>query len=170
LETPVIGDSIQVTPQEADRLNLWTPLEKERFYKNLKSDSTYWCAMARVENKYTFRISNLGWINCDHFYKDPRPKVNYVLNLKDTAEHYVSQLIFLNCRLAMPAQTNGNYISFNNIPTGEPVQLVSIGVKNGKVVTSVQKFTVTKDVVNNVAYKETAADDMKKILRLSDLK
>jgi len=48
---------------------------------------------------------------------------------------------------------NGDYIMFSNIPVGEPVQLVSIGVKGQKVVASVEKLTVSAKTVDNIVFK-----------------
>ncbi len=165
-----IGDSINVLPSEADKFNLWAPGQKEAYLKKLRKNSVYWQAVSNLEKKYAFTISNLGWINCDHFYNDPRPKVRYAINIQDAAKSYVSQIIFLNCRLAMPAETGGNYISFPNLPEGEPVQLVSIGVKNGKVVACVKNAIVSKEIVSDLQYEEVTVDNLKKQLKASDLK
>ena len=43
--------------------------------------------MQDVKNKYSVDLTKLGYMNCDRFYNDNRPKYDYVVNLNDDAKY-----------------------------------------------------------------------------------
>ena len=39
----------------------------------------------QLAKRYSVDIRELGWINCDRFYQDNSPRIEYIVNLGDTA-------------------------------------------------------------------------------------
>ncbi len=118
---------------------------------------------------YRFTISMLGWINCDRFLNDPRPKVNLTINLGEgnDAANFMSQLVFTRFRSVINCVYNGNKIQFQNIPENDLVQIVSVGVRDGKVISSVHEIKATSKEVHINFEEVTPGEFRKKLETLS---
>ena len=145
---------------EALGTKLITKEDSARFVQDLKSrrgkDSLNYIAVARLESKYNFRITTLGWINCDRFYNDSRPKINYYVDLNDTAYNYQTMLVFDNIKSMMPGYTNGNKIVFSNVPEGESAKVISVGIQNGKTVAAMENVLLSKTPLTKLKFEDTS--------------
>lgn len=117
--------------------------------------------LAALSKKYSVDITKLGWINCDKFYKDNRPKVPLYVDIKDTAKNYYTLLVFDKIKSMMSGIVSGNKVVFSNIPEGAKAKVISIGIRKGKSVAAVQKVTISKDVVSDLRFEETTPEAFK---------
>jgi len=76
-------------------------------------------------NSYVFSVSQLGWINCDRFNGDRRPKINYFVHVNDPAATQV-QLVFQDINSTMTGVATNKGILFTSVPKGAKVQIVAI--------------------------------------------
>lgn len=125
--------------------------------------------LKEINKKYSVNISKLGWINCDRFYADSRKKIVYKVNLGDEASNYYTMLVFDNIKSMMTGYINGNEVAFQNIPVGEPVKIISIGInQKGETVYSVTHTTTSEEVLKGLQFQTTSAPDLKASLSKID--
>ena len=71
-------------------------------------------------------VSDLGWINCDRFYKNTSPKINYIVRVPGELNPDVT-LVFEDINSVMPYTYRiGNDFVFANIPTGMKVKVIGL--------------------------------------------
>jgi hypothetical protein len=121
-----------------------------------------------LAKRFSVDIRNLGWINCDRFYNDQRPRVDYYVDLKDTAVNYYTLLVFENMRSMLSGYTNGNKIVFSNVPEGEPAKVISVGIQNGKTVAAMENVLVSKTPFSNLKFERTSPADFKEDVKVLD--
>ena len=122
-----------------------------------------------IKSKYSVNLSELGWINCDRFYADNRKKINYKVDLGDTATNYYTMLVFENMRSMMTGYIDDNKVVFQNIPVGEPVKIISIGInKQGETVYSVTHTTTSERELKGLQFQTTSASELKASLSKLD--
>jgi hypothetical protein len=115
-----------------------------------------------VLQKFGVNINRLGWINCDRFDNDSRPKLELVVDIGDNPDNYNTLLVFDNFASIMrPSSKNGTTIRFLNLPEGEPARVVSVGIRNDKSVTAMQKVTISKTPVSNLNFEEVSPSAFK---------
>lgn len=124
---------------------------------------------AILNNKYGVDITDLGWINCDRFYKDKRTKIQYAINLEDSSINYSTMLVFDRIKSIINGFATGNKVVFNDIPVGEPVKVISIGInKKGETVYSVTPTTTSEEELKGLQFQSTSAPDLKASLSKLD--
>jgi len=70
--------------------------------------------------------SRLGWINCDKFYNNKNPKIDFVVKLKNKKNAHV-YLIFDDINSIMPySYKENNEYHFKNVPVGTKVKVVAV--------------------------------------------
>jgi len=122
-----------------------------------------------INSRYSVNLSELGWINCDRFYADSRKKINYKVNLGDTAANYYTMLVFENMRSMMTGYIDDTKVVFQNIPVDEPVKIISIGInKKGKTVYSVTHTTTSSEELKGLQFQATSVPDLKTSLSKLD--
>lgn len=160
-------DSTVMDYKVAARLKLITKEDSIRFAKQFTQKDSLVLVSKKKDDitAYEFTVPTLGWINCDRFLNDPRPKVNFTLNLGErcNAGDFISQLVFVNYKSVMNAVYSGNKISFLNIPVNEPVYLISVGVKDGKVVHTIHRAITSKETIN-LNFEESSPVEFRKKL------
>jgi hypothetical protein len=136
-------------------------------YKNYADD--YNKILSGISNQYSVDLNKMGWINCDRFYSDSRKKINFNVDLGDAAMNYYTMLVFDNIKSMMTGFVYGNKVSFQNIPAGEAVKLISIGInKKGEAVYSVTKATTGTQELTGIHFESTSAPDLKTALSKMD--
>ena len=124
----------------------------------------------RTAMAYSFQIKNMGWINCDRFYKY-ESKTDFVIHLPADvrADKFVTQIVFTSIRSVMPGQFYENKIGFMNVPVNMPVYIIGLGERNGKVVSFMQSLiTGTNEVFINTL-QETTPQAFRQQLQQLDL-
>jgi hypothetical protein len=109
-----------------------------------------------LAKRFSVDIRTLGWINCDRFINNGQPKIDYYVDLKDTAANYYTLLVFDKMRSMMAGYANGNRIVFNNIPEGESAKVISVGIQNGKTVAAMESVQLSKTPLTNLKFEETS--------------
>jgi hypothetical protein len=118
--------------------------------------------MTKLAERFSVDIRNLGWINCDRFYSDPRPNINYIVQLNDTASKFYTLLVFERIKSMMTGSVAGNKIIFYNVPEGETVKVVSVGVNdNGKPVAAMQSTKISRNMLEGLKFEETTPTEFK---------
>ena len=112
-------------------------------------------AINNLAERYSVDISKLGWINCDRFYNDTRPKIAFQVDLQDTAGKYYTLLVFDRIKSMMTGSVKGNHVLFQNVPEGETVRVVSVGIKNGRPVTAVETVQLSRTIYSGLKFEET---------------
>jgi TonB family protein len=115
---------------------------KEEFENN-KSDSTIKSTDISEINRYLFSTSQLGWINCDRFYRDTRPKIEYFVQNSETEETFI-KVVFHSVKSIMSGYPNSGRFSFANVPLGEKITIVAFRTNNDKVLLAIKETTTIK--------------------------
>jgi len=122
-----------------------------------------------ISSRYSINLTELGWINCDRFYSDSRKKVNFKVDLGDSATSYYTMLVFEKIKSMMTGVIDGNQVAFQNIPIGEPVKIISIGIsKQGETVYSVTHTTTSEQELKGLQFQTTSVPDLKASLSKLD--
>lgn len=124
-----------------------------------------------LENKYKFSISQLGWINCDRFVNENVEKTEFLVNVGGNARAYVVQAIFPRINSIITSygiESKTNNAAFINMPMGEQVYIIAIGVHNGKVVAAYKETVITKETLTGLVFEETDAGAFKQKLSQLD--
>lgn len=136
-------------------------------YENFAEQSVK--ILDHIEDRYGVSITELGWINCDRFYSYNRKKIDFKVDLGDQASNYYTMLVFDNIRSMMTGAVNGNQVAFQNIPIGEPVKVISIGInKSGETVYSVTHTTTSEQELKGLQFQTTSVPDLKASLSKLD--
>lgn len=114
-----------------------------------------------LAKKYSVDVRNLGWINCDRFMNDGRPKVDFYVDLSDTATNYYTLLVFDNIRSMMTGQVNGNRVVFRNVPSGAKAKVISLTIKDGKPSSAMETVVLSKSTLSGLKFEETTPAEFK---------
>ncbi|MDW3648119.1 MAG: OmpA family protein [Bacteroidia bacterium] len=105
----------------------------------------------RSRNKpyfYGLNLSRLGWINCDRFISDRRPKTELFVK-SDYETPMLLKLVFKRQNGIMSASyLTGSYLGFSSLPVGEKVTLVAIGKgeKEKELVFATKDFRISENM------------------------
>lgn len=120
--------------------------------------------LSSIGEKYSIGLNKLGWINCDRFFKYPGKKTDFVVDLKDSSFNYITYLVFENFKSIMQAGETGNYAVFQKVPVGEPVKIISIGIRNGKTMAVVKNTITGNSIFSDLQFESTTSDYLKNSL------
>ena len=125
--------------------------------------------MKKLENRFSVDIRSLGWINCDRFYKNSMEKVTYAVNLNDSAVNFFTMLVFDNIRSMMTGYLSGNKVMFSNVPLGESVKIISIGInKTGETVIAMKETKISKDEFAGLEFEPSSTTAIRSSLNRTD--
>lgn len=166
-----VGDSIWITMRDAQRYRLTatdtiTAIARQIDYefgprsRPINTLTTY--SMYQIASRYSVDIRTLGWINCDRFYQDGRPKIPFIIDLADTASNYYTMLIFDEVKSMMTGAVSGNKVLFNDIPEGIKAKIICVGIQDGKTVAASDNVQVSRQPFKDLKFEETTPDAFKK--------
>jgi TonB family protein len=115
---------------------------KTEFEKNVNDDNLSKTKMNEV-SQYLFSTSKLGWINCDRFYKDSSPKINYFVNIGNSKKVDI-KVVFNNFNSILTGSVRNNTYTFDNVPIGKSVTLVALKYENSQYYLAIKKTKITK--------------------------
>jgi hypothetical protein len=107
---------------------------------------------------YMFKINKLGWINCDRFYENKSPKVNFVVKNQDNAD---IKIAFKNIKSVMNGREERGKTVFVNIPQNEIVTIVAIKMINNIPHLAIKETKISTAMINNLDYKPITLKDLK---------
>ena len=156
------GDSTYIPLTYAAKNKLVSPEDSLRVMRKYGRSERYRTTIGQLEQQYKFSINQLGWINCDRFYNDARERVPFVLHLGAPAEDFVVRIIFprINAITGF-ASVNGQTITFQQLPLGEPATIIAIGAINGKTVGCFKETVIAKEPVSGLPFEEIDAEGFK---------
>lgn len=153
---PSVGDSVWISLQESQIYRL--PATDTIVYWNnnsIRNDFFRSAELRMIADRYSVNISSLGWINCDRFYNDNRPKIGYVVNLPDSASAFSTFLVFDKMKSMMPGIVSGNRVLFFNVPEGETAKVIAVGVQDNKTVAAMQNVVLSRSPLTGLRFEET---------------
>lgn len=124
--------------------------------------------LSNIGEKYSIGINKLGWINCDRFYNYEGRKSDFIVDLKDSSHNYITYLVFENFKSIMQGGGTGNYAVFPNVPLGQPVKVISMGIKDGKTVATVKSTTTSTAILKELSFESTSFTTLKSSLQTLD--
>lgn len=163
-------DSVWMDYKKATRLKLITREDSISYAKQFKTvvatGNRTKDSAANDITAYEFSVPSLGWINCDRFLTDSRPKVDFTLDLGEgfDAGNFISQLVFVKYQSVLNCVYSGSKVQFRGIPENEPVFIVSVGVKEGKVISCIYTLKTTGTTVTRLTFEETTPEAFRKKL------
>ena len=111
---------------------------------------------------YVTEITRLGWVNVDKFSKDPSPRIALEYELPEAFAMY-AYLPKLNSMMMMTKDESGTFY-LSGIPTGQPVELLTLKTEGGKIWMNRQKVVAGQKKVPKFAFKPYSMQDIKKEL------
>lgn len=117
-----------------------------------------------VKDRHGVDLSRLGWINCDRFYKDPRPKTPIYIEIGDSAVNYYTTLVFKNLNATLRGRSQSQSVIFDNVPEGEEVIVVCVGALNGKIRSTVEQFVTGRNKMVLKGFKESSSEEFQEKL------
>jgi hypothetical protein len=180
-KTTFVGDSIRIPLQLACRLKMISPEDslawEEKFKQQLETAMKQKWAyqeMLQKRNEYSFKITNLGWINCDRFLEYPSSRLTaYAFKAGAGFDHknFQAILVFDKEKSVMQGYLQNDEVRFGNIPVGHTVHLICTGVRNGKMQVSMQTFVIEKFQKPRLLFEETDKDQFRqKLAQLGNVK
>lgn len=115
-----------------------------------------------LAKRFSVDIRELGWINCDRFYRDNTPRIDYIVNLGDTASNYFTILVFDELKSMINGTISGNNVRFSGMPVGTKARLISVGIRAGKPISAMEPVTISRQVLEGLKFEETSAPEFKK--------
>ena len=111
---------------------------------------------------YVTEITRLGWVNVDKFSKDSSPRIALEYELPEAFAMY-AYLPKLNSMMMMTKDESGTFY-LSGIPTGQPVELVTLKTEGGKIWMNREKVVAGQKKVPEFAFKPYSMLDIKKEL------
>ena len=135
-------------------------------FEEKENDSTLATTKLGVINSYLFTSSQLGWINCDRFFKNNTPRIDYVVDAGQSTDTRVT-LVFHSLKAILNGGQYNNRYKFGNIPTGEKVTVVAMKRVDNRTLLAIKESTTATRGETNLAYEPVTMEklkaDMKKL-------
>jgi hypothetical protein len=153
-----LGDTMTISPRLAKIYKL--PVFDTITYLNRNAirrqvSGSFQANLMKLNEKFSVELKNLGWVNCDRFYNDPRPKMQYFVDLRDTASNYYTLLVFDKLKSMMTGVVYGNKVIFEGVPEGETAKVISVGIKDGKPVAAMESIQISRTTLSGLKFEET---------------
>ena len=137
------------------------PVVLDKFYaqKLDSATSTSQITTADILN-YSLYTNQLGWINCDRFYRDQRAKTFLAVN-KKPKEDIIIKLVFEDIRSIINGYQSDKQFVFKNIPVNEKVTVFAIKKVNSKIFLASKKVITNLQKQVNLNFKQVAQSELK---------
>lgn len=110
---------------------------------------------------YETEISNLSFINCDRFLKEPNVTDFYVST--PNFEGAMVLVYFKNLKAFMRADWKKNKFNIKGVPADEEVELIAVGKKGDDFYYGHKEFTITKKATAKLDIHQVSYAEMKKM-------
>lgn len=112
-------------------------------------------------------VKQLGWINCDRFYKDPQSaevpvEMPYTLNNTDV-QYFLIYKSFNGLMSGQLSKNNKGQYTLSKLPQGQAVTLVAFAKSNGQLFQCREDFVIKAGEKLKPAFTAVSAEEMKKI-------
>ncbi len=113
--------------------------------------------------QYIFSTSKLGWINCDRFYNNPKPRTDFYVDCGNYTELDVN-LVFHSFKAVLNNFASKPNAKFQNIPDDEAVTVVVVKKINNDTFISLTESNTNLKSINNLAFEKVTMDKLKQKL------
>lgn len=166
----VAGDSVEMTFYQALYKQLLTPEDSARAMQKLLQEEARQEQRRELMNRYSFTITGLGWYNCDKINnRTPRTLFAFKPGEGFEPSTMVSHLVFTQYKTVLKGTYKDNKITFGRVTKDQPVQIVCIGIKDGKVMSCIQELTTDREEISNLVFTETSPEQFRKKLQSLNL-
>lgn len=115
--------------------------------------------------QYIFSTSKLGWINCDRFYNNPKPRTEFYVDCGNYTELDIN-LVFHSFKAVINNFASKPTAKFQNIPDDEAVTIVVVKKINNDTFISLTESNTNLKSINNLAFEKVTMDKLKQKLEL----
>ncbi|MCY1720763.1 energy transducer TonB [Prolixibacteraceae bacterium Z1-6] len=112
-------------------------------------------------NRYIFSATQLGWLNCDKFYKSDKSLTNIFI-LENNPDEVIVSVIFHRFRSIIRGKNESDKIVFKNLPLGEKVTIVALKTEGNKIFLAVNETEITNEPEIIPDYKKVTMKLLKK--------
>lgn len=164
----LVIDSVHLSIPEVMQLKLLSGEDSMKYAQQYKDYLLASEEKLKLHKHYTFNLNTLGWINCDRFMNDPRPKATIVINPDKTGNTTanLTYLVFGRYRSVMSGHYEADHnIRFYNVPIDEPVTIVSVGVKNNETVGCIKQLIASEVTISDLHYEPVTPEQFKQKLQ-----
>ncbi|WP_020535564.1 hypothetical protein [Lewinella cohaerens] len=110
-----------------------------------------------ILEEFTLKSYQLGWVNCDIFWRTEAPMVN--MEVSGVEEGSIVKMIFANFKTIVEgARRSDGTLVFENIPQGEEVSIVAVGKKEKQALLSITATTVMEQGPELQPFKEVTSE------------
>jgi|KBSSwiS6_1023812.scaffolds.fasta_scaffold01452_3 hypothetical protein len=169
-----VGDSVRMPLSVAMRRKLITREDSLRYeaqflkeYEEALKKRQAYNEFILIKDAYSFTITELGWINCDRFFKYSPDRVSefYVKTPPGFEESYfASMLIFENNNSALMGSWSRGQVNFSKLPIGNRVNVICLAAKEGKMYSTVQQYTIDRNPDLTLKLEEITPEQFKEKL------
>lgn len=166
----VAGDSVEMTFYQALYKQLLSPEDSARAMQKLLQEDSRFEQRQELMGRYSFTITGLGWYNCDKT-NNRGPKTLFAFKPGEGFEPstMVSHLVFTKYKSVLKGAYKDNKITFGRVTKDEPVKIVCIGIKDGKVMSCIQELTTDREEIGDLVFTETTPEQFRKKLQSLNL-
>jgi hypothetical protein len=122
---------------------------------------------ATITQYYVLKSSQLGWINCDRFINDTRPR-NDLFVRAEKEERENIKLIFRDQRSIMNGVATSEGVLFSKIPDGEPVIIIGMKYKDGNLLAALAGGVTGAHATTSLKYAPMDVEELR--VRLTKLR
>jgi|GEM_PF-6021766 len=148
--------------------NYQLPSTRREFYARGYGNAGYDTVELRradsLQGRYNFSVTTTGWINCDRFFDDRSPRVEFAISGNKDEKIYCSYLVFKDIKSVLPSYANNNKCTFYDVPEGKNVTLITLGISNGKTICSMRDMKTGKGDISGMRFEETNPEKFKERL------
>lgn len=113
--------------------------------------------------QYIFSTSKLGWINCDRFYNNPKPRTDFYVDCGNYTELDI-KLVFHSFKAILDNYASKTTYKFQNIPDDEAITVVVVKKINNDTFISLTESNTNLKSLNNLAFEKVTMDKLKQKL------
>ncbi len=131
---------------------------------NLLNTKINWIANGQMQDeKHGFLIRNFGWLNSSHFNtkKNEKTSVKIALQNERDSNAIRAMLVFSKMKSVINLYYKNGNLMQQNLPIGEEAYIVSFKIVAGKILSFIQKITITKDPIKANNYKDIPITQVK---------
>ncbi|WP_179009577.1 energy transducer TonB [Winogradskyella forsetii] len=136
----------------------------KKFAESFESSKNVKNIKERDIDRYTFAVSQLGWINCDRFVNSRKSKIKYKVKIKD-AEGANVKMVFKSLSSILTSNNIHGKYSFGEIPLDEDVILFAIKKRGNKLFLGLKELTIVTTSELDLEFKEVSIEELKAELK-----
>jgi len=143
-----------------DTLKLAEELKKIMKNKNLSKNH-----ISNISSDI-FSSSRLGWINCDRFLNDNKPKIDYFVKIEDPVNTDI-KIVFNDIKSISYGEEEDNEYIFRNIPIGQNITIVALKYQNKQYFLALKETKIQANGAPELTFQPVTIQNLKETLEKS---